>query len=529
MTANPFASYQEVLRHLGRHDLPRAAQACRLLNAAHPGYALGWIAASTIALRRGNAAEALEHIEVASSLVADDPQVLLQKAYCLQRLRLVSEALDVAGAARRAASGNAALLDAVGTFYSFAGEQPLALDAYDAVVAIAPLEAKLRYNRATVRRFLGDLAGAEEDYDRVLADDPRDYEAHKNRSDLRTQTAGHNHVRELLALLAAGINDWIGEVQIRYALAKEYEDLGRYADSFVELDRGARLRRRHMQYDVAIDVATVDWIIDAFPSAPEQPLKGCDSDAPIFIVGLPRSGTTLVERIPGSHSDVYSAGELSCFAQAIVGAVQRLAGTQALPRQRLVALSREVDFAALGRDYLERTRPATLRKARFTDKMPLNYLYCGLIRRALPNARIVHVVRHPMAICYAIYKTLFKDGYPFSYDFEDLARYYVSYRRLMAHWHRTMPGFIYELRYEELVAAQLSESRRLLAFCGLEWQEACAEFHRNPSATTTQSAVQVRQPMYSSSVAQWRRYDRELRALRSRLIDLGVPAAELDA
>lgn len=161
--------------------------------------------------------------------------------------------------------------------------------------------------------------------------------------------------------------------------------------------------------------------------------------------------------------------------------------------------------------------------------MPLNYLYCGIIRRALPSARIVHLTRHPMAACYAIYKTLFKDGYPFSYDLDELARYYASYRRLMAHWQATMPGVIHEVRYEQLVADQLPESRRLLAHCGLEWQDACGEFHVNPVATTTQSAAQVRRPMYTSSIAQWRHYEGELSGLRARLAELGIPAGELDA
>ena len=529
MAASPTAPHQEVLRLLSRHELPRAAAACRLLNAQHPRYVPGWVTASAIALRLGNPAGALERIEVAASLAGTDPQVLLHKCYCLQALRRTAEALEPAAAARRAAAGNAAALDAIGTFYSSVNEQQLAADCYDAAVALAPGEPRFRYNRAAVRRFLGDLEGAEADYDTVIAQAPSDYEAYLSRADLRPQTAARNHVAALEALLATGIGAWHGEVQLRYALAKEYEDLGRYAQSFAALERGARLRRSHLRYDVAVDVATADWIIEAFPAAPVAPIAGCDSGEPIFIVGLPRSGTTLVERIVGSHSAVYAAGELTCLAQAIVAAVRRQRAVQAIPRRELVALSRDIDFAALGRDYLERTRPATLHKPHFTDKMPLNYLYCGLIRRALPNARIVHVTRQPMAACYAIYKTLFKDGYPFSYDLGELARYYASYRKLMAHWQATMPGAIHEVSYERLVADQLGESRRLLGYCGLEWEEACAAFHRSPFATTTASAAQVRRPIYTSSVAQWRHYERELGGLRAQLLGLGIPAAELDA
>jgi hypothetical protein len=193
-----------------------------------------------------------------------------------------------------------------------------------------------------------------------------------------------------------------------------------------------------------------------------------------------------------------------------------------MSRRELVAASASLDFAALGRDYLERARSAGASGVRFTDKMPLNYLYCGLIRRALPNARIVHVSRSPIAACYAMYKTLFEDAYPFSYDLAELAKHYLAYRRLMEHWQLTMPGAIFSLSYEALIADQLGQTRRLLDFCGLEWQQACAQFHQNPLATTTASAVQVRRPIYESSVAQWRHYEAQLADLSRELIGGGI-------
>jgi hypothetical protein len=280
-----------------------------------------------------------------------------------------------------------------------------------------------------------------------------------------------------------------------------------------------------MRYDVTVDVATVDWIIQAFPAVPDETVQqrgGAPGDAPIFIVGLPRSGTTLVDRILGSHSKVYSAGELDHLALCIVDAVRGRSGGVQLPRRELIARSAELDFAALGSDYLERARHTAAADVRFTDKMPLNYLYCGLIRRSLPNAKIVHVTRRPMAACYAMYKTLFKDGYPFSYDLGEIGRYYVGYRRLMDHWQATIPAVIYPLSYEALVADQVGETRKLLDFCGLEWQDSCVEFHRNPSPTTTASAAQVRRPLYDSSVSQWRHYEAELAELSSLLSAAGI-------
>jgi tetratricopeptide (TPR) repeat protein len=519
--------HREVLRLMQVREWAAAAAACAKLNQQHPGFAPGWFAASHIAMAHGAAAPALAAIDKAIALDAGNAALRLHRASCLLALGRRGEALAAADAAERCAPADPKVLDGVGTLRSNAGDHVRALAAYDRAVALEPLDPRFRYNRAAVRRFVGDLPGAEADYDEVIARQPGDYEAYLNRADLRRQTPENNHIAELEALAAQPFADWRGEVQIGYALAKEYEDLERWSESFARLRRAAATRRAHLQYDVAIDVATADWIIEAFPAAAAaQPATAHATapvaSAPIFIVGLPRSGTTLVERILGSHSEVTAAGELDCFARAIVAAARKQSGRPRLPRRELVAVSATVDFAALGDDYLRRARALNGGKDRFVDKMPLNYLYCGLIHRALPHAKIIHMTRHPMAAGYAVYKTLFKDGYPFSYDLDDIARYYVAYRRLMAHWRATLPGVIHELAYEDLIADQIGETRRLLAFCNLDWQETCAQFQQNPTASTTASASQVRRPLYDSSVAQWRHYAAQLEPLRAALEAAGI-------
>jgi tetratricopeptide (TPR) repeat protein len=453
------------------------------------------------------------------------PRMLLNRAQCLLPLGRRREAQESANEALAATSRDAVLLDALGNFFSFAGDQHGALKAFDRAVSLVPDNAHFIFNRATVLRFLGHLSAAEAEYDKVIALRPKDFEAYQNRSQLRKQTADRNHTAELEALVAKGFADWRSEVHIRYSLAKEYEDLSEYAKSFDHLQKGAKTLRTNLNYDVTADVATVDWIIEAFPSSPTStPLPAAPGESiPLFIVGLPRTGTTLVDRILSSHSKVQSAGELNDFALALVSAVRRNNNNMAqLPRRELVARSAHIDFDALGREYLGRAAAAVSGSEYFTDKMPLNYLYCGLIRRALPNAKIIHLTRHPMACGYAMYKALFKDGYPFSYDLREIAQYYVAYRRLMDHWTSTMPGAIYTLSYEDLVADQIGESRQLLAFCGLEWEDTCADFHRNTAATTTASAWQVRQPIYDTSVAQWRHYATRLATLSDALTSAGI-------
>ena len=461
----------------------------------------------------------------------ENPRALLQRAQSLLASGQLRHACEAAALAQSQPTTDAAVLDAVGNVFSLAGDQPRALAAFERAIALSPNEPHFVFNRATVRRFLGDLNGAERDYDRVIALKPTDYEAYLNRSELRTQSEAHNHIPELEARLPSAGKDWRGEVAMRYALAKEYEDVGQYGRSFEHLSRGAQLRREHLRYDVATDVATVDWIIEAYPAPASHSLPA--GDGPIFVLGLPRGGSTLVERILGSHTNVRAAGELPHFALSVVAGVARQFSTTAtpghtapVPRRELVARSAQLDFDALGRDYLSKVGATGIAAARFTDKMPLNYLYCGLIHRALPKARIVHVRRSPMAACFAIYKKLFQDGYPFSYDLDELGRYYIAYRRLMAHWTATLPGLIHEMSYEALVADQRQETQRLLAFCGLEWQDACLEFHANPAPSTTASAAQVRHRLHNNAVSQWRQYASQLEPLRRQLEAAGIDTEE---
>ena len=242
---------------------------------------------------------------------------------------------------------------------------------------------------------------------------------------------------------------------------------------------------------------------------------------------MPRTGTTLLERSLGQHPDVFSAGELPHFANALTAAVSARTSVPRVSRRELVAASAEVDFRSLGLDYIARTRPATSQRAHFIDKLPLNYLYCGPIHLSLPSARIIHLTRHPMATCYAVYKTLFKNAYPFSYELREIARYYAAYRRLMSYWDAVLPGIVLHVSYEGLVEKFDNEIRRVLAYCGLPWHPPCLEFHRNPHPTATASAAQVRRPLYDSSLRLWEKYQAELQPLHSMLVEEGIPETEL--
>jgi Flp pilus assembly protein TadD len=522
------ACYDEVLRRLAAGDLGGAALAVRQLTEVAPDFAPGWASASQIALAARQASKAIEYADRALRLAPGNARFMVVRAQALQLAGRAGEARAQAVEAIARAGSEAAAHDELGSFYAGARLFEQAVPRYARAVELAPRVASYRFNLAAMLRITGDLEGSETEYDRVLALKPTEYEAYFNRADLRRQSPDRNHVAELERILGGGIPHPRGEVFVRYALAKELEDLGRYPESFAHLQAGAALRRHHIEYNLDGDLATVEWIEAAYPAARlSAAAAGHPSDEPIFIVGMPRSGTTLLERVLDGHSRITSAGELTDFADALVAAVAARAG--GVPgRRELVRASAAVDFAALGADYLARTRPYRHAGARFIDKLPLNYLYCGAIRLALPRARIIHLTRHPLAACHAMYKTLFKDGYPFSYDPTELACYYAGYRRLMRHWHASMPEAILDVGYEALVADLQGETRRVLAFLGLEYEPACLEFHRNPNPTATASAAQVRRPLYDSSIALWRHCERELAPLRAALQRAGIAAAELD-
>jgi len=374
------------------------------------------------------------------------------------------------------------------------------------------------YGMAITAIALGRIDQAQRCFDQVIAADPQDCDAYVNRSSLRTATAQSHHIDEIKRVLRALPADHPGRVAMNYALAKELEDLGDSAQSWQHLAAGAALRRAQMSYRVEGDVQTMADIAQAFDGAVLQ-RRACPAvpEPSIFVIGLPRSGTTLVDRVLGSHSIVACLGEIN----TLVFSLMQLAAGDGGKRD-LVRRSAAIDVDRLGRMYRAGTASYGLGAKRLTNKTPANFLYLGLIHQALPGAAVVHVTRHPLDSCYAMFKTLFRMGYPYSYSLEDLGHYYLAYARLMQHWRSVVAGSFIDFGYEDLVADQEASTRRLLEYCGLPFETACLEFHRNTAPTATASAAQVRRPLYASSVGRWQAYERQLAPLADFLTDNGV-------
>ncbi len=384
-----------------------------------------------------------------------------------------------------------------------------------------------QYNPAAHRRLaltcrlIGKLDEAVDAADIAIRFNAHDYEMIGLRSVLRAATQDNNHLAELAALLAAGCRSALGAARVCHALAKEHEELGLHERAFEYLQAGANYKRSTLRFDLDSELQTLELVREYHNAAVcREQVTGFDSAEPIFILGLPRTGSTLIERILSSHSAVYAAGELLHLSAAMMEEIRK---SGPLSNQAdLLRKSLEADPAAIGRNYIERTRPFTGHTRHFIDKRPQNYVSIGIIHRALPHATIIHVRRTPMDTCYAIYKFLFNDAYPWSYDLDDIARYYVAYRRLMDHWHAVLPNRIIDVTYEGVVNNLEGEARKLIDRLGLDWQPECLSFHESEAATMTGSAVQVRQPVYSSSVGRWRDYERQLQKVAEALTSAGI-------
>jgi len=394
-----------------------------------------------------------------------------------------------------------------------AGHHEAALDAFDEALAIAPKHVGALCGRGNVCRTIGDQAGAIDAFRNSIAANPLHAEAYWNLANLKTFRFEDAELDAMLALVGDERIPPEGQVQLNNALGLELEGRGQYDRAFEFIDRGNQLRREREFYDRVENEEMVDMSIEIFtPEFLEANAGRGDPDpAPIFIVGLPRSGSTLIEQILASHSQVDGTHELRELGMTI-NSHPRLAGLNPRYPKSLADIDPD-GFRRIGAQYIERTRRYRGDAPFFTDKNPNNHVHAGLVHLALPNAKIIDAMRHPIDSCFGSYKQLFAQGQPFSYDLVELGEHYLQYRRLMAHWHDVLPGRVLGVRYEEVVADLEGQVRRILEYCGLPWEDGCLKFHETDRAVKSASSEQVRQPIYSTSVQTWRRYEAHLGAL----------------
>ncbi|MBO9724044.1 MAG: sulfotransferase [Novosphingobium sp.] len=519
-------SEQEIRGAIARGDIPQAVQIAKRLIDAAPDRPEGYFLLGMVMAEGGHVVKALPLIEAAVERDAS-AEYLAQWAKLLVQVRREDQAASVASRAMAAGPGDPLTFDTIGCVLARLGDHEGSLAPFAAAVERDPQNAEYRYNLAAASGFTGRVDQARHHYEMILAHDPGNARVHYALAILSRQTAEANHVERLEAALAQASVP-ADDLRIRYALAKELEDLGETAASLRHLSVANCAQKQAIGYDFGQDEAIFDAIEALFSGGAASPAQGEGrrGEAPIFVVGMPRTGTTLVDRILSSHPDVEAAGEL----QAMPLAVKKQAGTAS--RRVLdadtVAASGAIDPAALGEAYLARARVHCGQgRPRFTDKLPANFLYIGHILRALPDARVVCLRRGPLDTLWSNYKNLFASQstyYAYSYDLMDTARYYARFDRLMGLWERLWPGAVLQLSYENLVADQEGETRRLLAHCGLDWDESCLLFHENRAAVATPSAAQVRRPINRDGIGKWRAYAEALAPARAWLEEQGIAA-----
>jgi tetratricopeptide (TPR) repeat protein len=403
----------------------------------------------------------------------------------------------------------------LGSIYTEQGKADIAEGHYQKVLASDPENHTAIIGIGNIKMERGDFEGAKENFLSVLALDVNNIEARFYLTQVEKVSADDPNTEVLESLLTTQTtmsNDQ--KISLHYALGKAYDDSKRYDKAFPHFAAGAKLKRSKIHFVSEDDTRLTESIIEL---SSEQALKnwqgaGTKTNVPIFILGMPRSGTTLVEQIISSHPDVYGAGELDYLiqlSQKIISSQTDVSSEVQFP-QNLSHLTPEL-LTQFGQEYLESIQALAPEAKRITDKMPANYLLMGLIPLILPGAKIIHVKRNPIDTCVSCFTRLFNRHQNATYDLEELGVHYMNYLKLMEHWRKVMPADQFlEVEYENLISNTEREVRRLLKYCDLKWDKKCLAFHKNERNIRTASVTQVRQPVYKTSMERWRHYEKHL-------------------
>ena len=408
---------------------------------------------------------------------------------------------------------------ALGSVYTRLLRQKDALTAFEEAARLNPAQVRLRLSIGHIHKTLGHRIECEETYHECLRMEPGCGEAYWSLADLKTYVFPEHEIASMQALVARSSADESNQAQLHFALGRALEQRLQHESAFTHYALGNALRRGTSPFDIAKFEAKSRRVAACFDAAffRERRGTGCPDATPIFIVGLPRSGSTLIEQILASHSRVEGTMELPNIVTMVREFDHRDARGDAYPESvRAVATQ---DLAALGRRYLDETRPIRTGRPHFIDKMPNNFSHVGLIQAILPQATVIDVRRHPMDSCFSAFKQHFAEGQSFTYDLDDLGRYFRCYLALMDHWDAVLPGKVLHLQYEELISDPDTIIRRLLAHCGLPFESACLSFHETQRPVRTASSEQVRQPLYASGVGYWKHFAKDLEPLRRSLGD----------
>ncbi|MEJ0024832.1 MAG: sulfotransferase [Rhizomicrobium sp.] len=490
-------------------EAERHYQAVRRLFPGHPGALHGL---GLICLRTDRPEEAAAMLSGAAAAAPQNGAIRRDLGSAYLALGRYGEAARSFEAAIKTRPDDAQALLGLGDALSVLGQVDAARSAFQKVLAADSRNGAAHFGLGGIAAQTGRMAEARSAFERAIACAPKHAAYHRALAETARFVAGDTRLDalETLAREARNLGD-AQKVELHFALAKAYDDLARYDDAFTQLQSGNTLKRTLVSYDEAAVADFFREIAQAFSSSlmPERVDAGDPSDTPVFVVGMPRSGSTMVEQILASHPDVHGAGELLVMNDLVADLPNYPAG---------IASMSDAAFGRFGQRYVAQVRALAPGAKRIVDKLPANFRHLGMIRLVLPNAKIVHVRRDPMDTCLSCYSKLFLGGLNFAYDLGELGRYHKMVEALMAHWRAVLPKHaLLDVEYETLVGDFEAQARRIVAFCGLEWDARCLDFSRTERPVRTLSQAQVRQPLFASSIGRWRHYEKHLGPLIAAL------------
>lgn len=510
-------SYEAAVTMHRQNNLAEAERhylSVKKLYPSHPGALHGL---GLISLHNADYEKAANFLQLAGVAAPSNPAIRCDLGNAYLNLGRFEDALACFEAALATAPNNAGALAGSGDALNILGRPLEAQSAFEKILASDPNSAVGYFGLGNVMAQQGKFADARLAFERAVALSPKRAAYHRALADTGRFVEEDPRLPPLEAL--AREEDKLPDSQkaeLHFALAKANDDLQRYGAAFEHLKKANSIKRRLVPY-AEVDMTEAFHALKAtFTPKIMEREAGDPSEFPIFIVGMPRSGTTLVEQILSSDPSVIGAGELTIVQRLIVD------GRAGKEYPKHVAKLSDNALRHFGADYVKSLRQRAPEAGRAIDKLPGNFLHVGLIHLALPNARIIHIRRDPMDTCLSCYSKLFLNGLDYSYDLGELGRYYRMYEALMAHWRTVLPdGAMLDVQYEKLVNDFAKEAQRIVEYCGLEWNERFRSFHENDRPVRTHSQSQVRQPLFTSSIGRWRSYEAWLKPLRDALNPLG--------
>jgi tetratricopeptide (TPR) repeat protein len=478
-----------------------------------------WFGEALAHHRSGRLAEALRRYDRILSEKPDWPQVHSNRGLALARLGRLDAAAEAYQQAIAFDPDHPETLSNCGVVLAELNRFTEAEQNFRRAIALQPGFAGAFNNLGLILKEQGRFAEALQAIKEAIRLAPKNTSYYASLAAIRSFERGDPYIAALEAMAddaaALSVED---RVHLHFTLGRAYEHIGEFERAFQQLLAGNALKRGQIAYNEALALTRMKTTRAIFSRdfIRRHEASGETSHAPVFVVGMARSGTTLIEQILASHPVVFGAGELQLFEQAVNAVGKMMPGAPRFP-DMASAFGAE-HFRSLARRYLEQLLPRAPASSRIVDKMPANFHFVGLIHLALPNATIIHAVRDPIDTCVSCFSVNFTYAQPHTFDLAELGRYYRQYRGLMAHWHDVLPpGRVIDVPYEELVGDLEGAARRIVAACGLDWDPRCLDFHRTKRPIRTTSSVQVRQPIYDSSVGRGRRYEKLLGPLLAEL------------